>query len=124
MKIDALLALLAAKVNNRTAFKDDLIRKLSSCCPKKQRVEHQRMYMDTVKSQQVKVEKVTCTALARRILKWMCGVEIQFILHERCYIDARQKQCLRRAMMKHKQALANLVDFKLSNFEEIDSLIH
>ena len=38
-------------------------------------------------------------------------------------IDSKQKQWLRNAIIKHKQILANLVEFKLVDFEEVDLLI-
>ena len=38
-------------------------------------------------------------------------------------IDSRQKQRLHDEMMMYGQVLANLVDFKLIDFEDIDSLI-
>ena len=38
-------------------------------------------------------------------------------------IDSRQKQRLYNAMMMYSQVLANLVEFKLTDFEDIDSLI-
>ena len=43
--------------------------------------------------------------------------------HMRCNMDSKQKQLLRNAMIKHKQILANLVEFKLVDFEEVDSPI-
>ena len=50
----------------------------------------------------------------------MYGIELRFIPHMRYDMDSKQKQCLRNAMIKHKQVLANLVEFKLIEFEEID----
>ena len=38
-------------------------------------------------------------------------------------MDSKNKQRLHNAIMKHKQVLANLVDFKLPDFQEIDSPI-
>ena len=35
-------------------------------------------------------------------------------------MDSRQKQQLRNTMMMHGQVLANLVEFKLTDFEDID----
>ena len=49
----------------------------------------------------------------------MHGIELKFMLHMRCNMDSKQKQWLHNTMIKHKQALANLVDFKLTKFEEI-----
>ena len=53
----------------------------------------------------------------------MHSMEIKFMPHLRCNVDTKQKQCLQNAIMKHKQVLANLVELKLGDFEEIDSLI-
>ena len=41
----------------------------------------------------------------------------------RCDIDCNQKRRLCNAILKHKQVLANLADFKLNEFEDIDSPI-
>ena len=38
-------------------------------------------------------------------------------------MDSKNKQRLRNAMIKHKQVLANLVEFKLNDFQDIDSPI-
>ena len=38
-------------------------------------------------------------------------------------MNTRQKRRLHNIMMKYKQVLANWVEFKLEDFEEIDSLI-
>ena len=38
-------------------------------------------------------------------------------------MDSRQKQRLCNAMMIHRQVLSNLVEFKLADFEDINSLI-
>ena len=53
----------------------------------------------------------------------MPGIEMRFILYMRHNMDSKQKYHLRNAIIKHKQILANLVDFKLVDFEEVDSLI-
>ena len=53
----------------------------------------------------------------------MYGIELRFMLHMRYDMDSRQKQWLHNAMMMHGQVLANLVEFKLTDFEDIDSLI-
>ena len=50
----------------------------------------------------------------------MHRIELKLMPHVRCYIDSKQKQQLHNAMIKYKQLLANLVDFKLTKFEEID----
>ena len=43
--------------------------------------------------------------------------------HMRYDIDSKQKQLLRNAIIKHKQILANPVEFKLVDCEEVDLLI-
>ena len=53
----------------------------------------------------------------------MCGIELKFVPHVRCDMDSNQKRRLCNAMLKHKKVLANLVDVKLNEFEEIDSPI-
>ena len=53
----------------------------------------------------------------------MYRMELRFILHMRYYIDSRQKQQLHNVMVMHSQVLANLVEYKLTDFEDIDSSI-
>ena len=45
---------------------------------------------------------------------------MRFMPQLRHNVDSMQKQRLRNVMMKHRQVLANLVEFKLADFEEID----
>ena len=52
----------------------------------------------------------------------MHRIEMRFMSHIRYHMDSK-KQWLRNTMIKHKQILANLVEFKLVDFEEVDSLI-
>ena len=53
----------------------------------------------------------------------MYEIELRFIPHMRYDIDSRQKQRLRNVMMMYGQVLANLVEYKLTDFEDIDSSI-
>ena len=53
----------------------------------------------------------------------MHGMELKFMPVVRHDMDSKNKQRLRNAMMKHKQVLANLSDFKLPDFAEIDAPI-
>ena len=53
----------------------------------------------------------------------MYSIELRFMLQMRYDMDSRQKQWLRNAMMMHGQVLANLVEYKLTDFEDIDSSI-
>ena len=48
---------------------------------------------------------------------------MRFMPQLRHNVDSMQKQRLRNVMMKHRQVLANLVEFKLTDFKEIDSPI-
>ena len=50
-------------------------------------------------------------------------MKLRFMLHMRYDMDSRQKQQLPNAIIKHRQVLANLVEFKLIDFEDIDSPI-
>ena len=61
--------------------------------------------------------------LVTKIPFWMHGMELKFMHILRCNMDSKNKQRLCNAMMKHKQVLANLVEFKLADFQEIDSPI-
>ena len=47
-------------------------------------------------------------------------MELRFMPQMRHHMDSAQKQRLRNAIMKHRQVLANLVEFKIVDFEEID----
>ena len=44
------------------------------------------------------------------------------MLQMRCNVDRKHKQRLHDAMIKSRQVLANLVEFKLIEFKEIDAL--
>ena len=50
-------------------------------------------------------------------------MELRFMPHMRYDIDSRQKQRLCNTMMIYGQVLANLVEFKLIDFEDISSPI-
>ena len=69
------------------------------------------------------MKRAICRILASEILAHMHGIELRFILHVRYNMDSRQKQRLCNAMMIHRQVLSNLVEFKLTDFEDIYSLI-
>ena len=53
----------------------------------------------------------------------MYGIELRFMPQMRYDMDSRQKQRLRNVMIMHGQVLANLVEYKLIDFEDIDSSI-
>ena len=118
-----LIAMSAAKINDGTGFKDDSVSKSSACRPKKKKGEHWGIHIETVKSHQVKVKRAMYYILAYKIPSWMHGMELRFTPHMKHDVDIRQKQRLRNATMKYKQVLANLVEFKLVEFEDIDSPI-
>ena len=61
------MALSVSKINNKTGFKDELISKLTSYCPKKKKVEYLGMHVEIVKIQQVKVKRVISIILASKI---------------------------------------------------------
>ena len=61
--------------------------------------------------------------MLKEIPEEMHGMEMRFMLQLRHDVDSMQKQRLHNAMMKYWQVLANLVEFKLTDFEEIDSPI-
>ena len=88
MQTEVSLALSVAKINNETGFKDDSVSKLLFCCTKKKKEEFWGIHIETAKSQQVKVKRVTCRILAN-VLKWMRGVEIKFMSHLRHNMDTR-----------------------------------
>ena len=69
------------------------------------------------------MKRAICDTLATKIPFWMHGMGLKFMPILRCDMDSKNKQRLRNAMMKHKQVLANIVEFKLTNFQEIDSPI-
>ena len=57
MQTDVLLALLLAKINNGTGFKDDSVSKSLFYCAKKKKVEFWIIHIETAKSQQAKIKK-------------------------------------------------------------------
>ena len=61
--------------------------------------------------------------MLKEIPEEMHGMEMHFMLQLRHDVDSMQKQRLCDVMMKYQQVLANLVEFKLTDFEEIDSPI-
>ena len=121
LQSEVLLAILVAKLNDRTRFKDNLFSKPSSHCPMKKKVEYWGIHIETVKSEQVKIKRAIYYILAHKILSWIYGMELHFMPHIRYNMDSKQKQRLHNAMMKYKHMLANLVEFKLVEFEKIDS---
>ena len=80
------------------------------------------MHLKTIKSKQVKV-KSSISQMLKEILEEMHGIETCFMPQLRHNMDSIKKQVLHNAMMKHQQVLANLVEFKLKDFEEIYSPI-
>ena len=78
--------------------------------------------METIKSKQVGVKRAV-SQIIKEIPEEMHGMELRFMPQMRYDMDSKQKQRLRNAMMKHRQVLANLVEFKLTDFEEIYSPI-
>lgn len=118
-----MLAISVAKINDGTGFKDDSSNKQTSYRNKKKKVEYWGIHIETIKEQQVQVKRAISEILAKKIPSWMYGMELKFMPHMRYDIDSVHKQRLRNAMIKHKQVLANLVDYRLTEFEEIDSPI-
>ena len=118
----ALLALSLAKVNDGTSFKDDASKKAASNHTRKKKVEYWGMHIEMIKSKQLKV-KNAMSVIVKTIPKEMHGIELRFMPQMRYDMDSAHKQRLPNAMMKHRQVLANLVEFKLTDFEEIDAPI-
>ena len=117
-----LMALSVAKINDGIGFQDNFGKSPFIPCPKK-KTEYWGVYIETMKSHQVKVKRVIYQILASEVPVHMYGMELRFIPHMRYDIDSRQKQWLCNAMMMHSQVLANLVEYKLTDFEDIDSSI-
>ena len=69
------------------------------------------------------MKRAICRILASEVLEHMHGMELRFMPYMRYDIDSRQKQRLCNVMMMHSQVLANLVEYKLTDFEDIDSSI-
>ena len=117
-----LMALSVAKINDGTGFKDNSGKGPSISRPKK-KTDYWGVHIETVKSHQVKVKRAICQILASEVPAYMYGMELRFMPQMRYDMDSRQKQRLRNAMMVHGQVLANLVEYKLTDFEDIDSSI-
>ena len=117
-----LMALSVAKINDGTGFKDNSGKSPSFSRPKK-KTDYWGVHIETVKSHQVKVKRAICQILASEVPAYMYGMELRFMPQMRYDMDSRQKQRLRNAMMVHGQVLANLVEYKLTDFEDIDSSI-
>ena len=64
-----LMALSVAKINDGTRFEDNLISIPPSYYPKKKKVEYWGMHVETMKSQQVKVEKSNALCLGEQNFK-------------------------------------------------------
>ena len=123
LQTKVLLAISAAKINDGTGFSDNSQTKQNFQRNKKKKVEYWGIHVETTTEQQVPVKRAICEILATKIPSWMYGMELKFMPIIRYDMDTKNKQRLRNAMMKHKQVLANLVDFKLTDFQEIDSPI-
>ena len=117
-----LLALSLAKINDGTIFKDGVSNAAVANHTRKKKVEYWGMHLETIKSKKLGVKNAV-SRIVKTIPEEMCGMELRFMPQMRYDVDSMQKQRLRNAMMKHRQVLANLVEFKLTDFEEIDSPI-
>ena len=122
LKEKALLALSTSKINDGTNFKDNVGSTPTANCTRKKKLEHWGVHVETINSQQVKVKRAMSKIL-KAIPDHVCGIELRFMPQMSCDVDSKQKQRLRNAMMKHRQALANLVEFMLTEFEEIGTLV-
>ena len=89
----------------------------------KKKIKHQGVHVEIAKSQKFQAKRAICKILASKVSEHMFGIELRFTSHIRYNAGSRQKQKWQNAMMKDKQVLANLVEFKLVNFEEKDLLI-
>ena len=69
------------------------------------------------------MKRAICKILASEVLEHIYRVELWFMPYMRYDMDSRQKQWLHNVMMMHSQVLANLVEYKLIDFEDIDSSI-
>ena len=123
LKTKVLLAISAAKINDGTGYSDTSNNKQNFIRNKKKKVEYWGIHVETTKEQQVPVKRAICETLATKIPSWMYGMELKFMPIIRYDMDSKNKQRLRNAMIKHKQVLANLVEFKLTDFQDIDSPI-
>ena len=113
-----LFALIVTKINNGTAFKDrNSMKKKTFMLRKKD--ENMEVCTETIKSQQLVVKRVLEKILAK-ILAEMHGIELRLMLQMRHNIDTRQKQRLRYIMVRHKQIMANLIEHKVLDFDNID----
>ena len=121
MKEKVLLALSASKINDGTSFKDGTTTPVKDYA-KRKKLEYWGIHLETVKSKQVGVKRAV-SQIIKQIPEEMYGMEIRFMPQMRYDMNSNQKQRLRNAMMKHRQVLANLVEFKLTDFEDIDSPI-
>ena len=121
LKEKVLLALSTSKINDGTSFKDGTTTTTTNCTRRK-KLEHWGVHIETIKSKQVGVKRAVSQML-KEIPEEMCGMELRFMPQMRYDMDSKQKIRLRNAMMKHRQVLANLVELKLTDFEEIDSPI-
>ena len=116
------MVLSVTKINNSMGFKDNFGSSLSISYTKK-KTEYWGVHIETVKSQQVKVKRAIYRILASEIPEHMYRMELRFMPYMRYDMDSRQKLRLHNAMIMHSQVFANLVEFKLTDFEDIDSLI-
>lgn len=121
MKEKVLLALSVSKINDGTSFKDSATTPATNYA-KKKKIEPWGIHLETVKSKQVGVKRAV-SQIVKKIPEEMHGMGIRFMPQMRYDMNSAQKQRLRNAMMKHRQVLANLVELKLTDFEDIDSPI-
>ena len=115
------LLLSVSKINYATNFKDSFRSIPLKNHAKKKKVECQRGRIETIKSQQVRVETKMCE-IFKKIPVDMRSIELRFMSQMRYNVDSKQKQQSCNTMMKH-WVLANLVEFKLIEFKEINAQI-
>ena len=74
---------------------------------------------ETAKRQQLVVKRALEKILAK-IPSEMHGIELRLMPQMRCNMDTRQKQRLRNVMVRHKKVMANLIEYKVLDFDDID----
>ena len=77
-------------------------------------------HAEIVKSKQVQVKRSLSQIFSTEVPKDQNGMDLRLMPQMRHDATTRQQQMLRNEMMVHEQVLANLVEIKLTNFEDVD----
>ena len=86
-------------------------------------VEDKGVFVETIKSQQMKVKRAISIVFEDKIPKHWCSIKLKLVPQMRNDMFKEQKHSLRNAMNMHRQVLNNIVELEVLDVENIDKPI-